>query len=330
MCRFIVYHGPEINMASLVIDPAHSMLQLAQKAHCHITPINMDGFGLSWYLPKTSPVPRFYKDTLPAYRSADLKSRAREITSPNFFAHVRAASQGGITLQNCHPWVYKNISFMHNGTLPYFKKIKDDILARVSKRAAELIKGTTDSETMFALFITNFEREIGQRQDAQDSMLEEFKYTKTKQDQTESMVSALKTTLRQLHYLVLQHEYTNGIQTPAEEITEDETGGASDEAPLPASSETGRLNFAVSDGQTTCTCRYVTSAPRTAHTLYYSTGSSFDTKQCLVVPNPAGVKPSTVIVSSEPLSSGYNCQEVPVNHMVVSGPNSHFAIEPCA
>jgi len=329
MCRFIVYHGPTLNMASLVIEPEHSMLQLAKKAHCHYTPINIDGFGISWYLPET-PIPNVYKDTVPAYKSSDLQSKARDITSSCFFAHVRAASQGGVVLPNCHPWAYKNISFMHNGTVPYFKEIKEDLLERMSPRAVRLIQGSTDSETMFALFITNFEREMGINQDSEEDISEGYEYIATKEDRTDCMVSALKTTLRQVHFLVLQYEYNNGIQSrPAEEQTELDVDGASKSEPLPPSFGIGRLNLAVSDGQTTCTSRYVSSDPKTAHTLYYSTGSHFDSQNCKVVTaNPT--EQSAVIVSSEPLSRNYNCEEVPVNHMVVSGPNAYFAIEPCS
>jgi len=357
MCRFIVYHGPAITMSSLVTEPEHAMLQLAMKALLCATPINADGFGISWYHSEIA-VPGLFKDVTPAWNNPNLTHITRAIKSPCFFAHVRAASTGGVNYPNCHPFVYKNISFMHNGTVPHFKHIKRSLLSRVSDRAYHLIQGTTDSETMFALFITNFERLLGmdpeeeskeskvhlaQEFSATDS-LEAYDYTTTKEDNTHNITQALRTTLRQVHYLSLQHEYKTGLQPkPEDEPSESEVDGAANTAPLLPTQATGRLNLAVTDGQTTCSSRYVTSAPSTAHSLYYGTGSRLECngQLCQVLNASAGITPPAspllvakkkervVVVSSEPLASGFNCKEVPVNHMAVSGPNAFFAIESC-
>lgn len=359
MCRFIVYHGPAITMASLVTEPEHAMLQLSMKAFCCASPINADGFGLSWYHPDIA-VPGAYKDVTPAWNNPNLKQIARAVKSHCFFAHVRAASTGGVNYPNCHPFTYKNLSFMHNGTVPYFKQIKRNMFARISERAYQLVSGTTDSEMMFAMFVTNFEKSAGlnvencnmYHQDAGDGIDDAYPYVKQKEDFTHYIVSALKATLRQVHYLVLQHEYKSGVQPQPEAHEEiedaDVADGASVGAPLPPTRAIGRLNLAVTDGQTTCTSRYVSSTPDTAHSLYYSMGSKYECSnhQCqvlassngmitppvspLLIARPLSKKERVVVVSSEPLAVGFNCAEVPINHMVVSGPNAHFAIEPCA
>lgn len=346
MCRFIVYRGPAITMASLVTEPEHAMLQLSMKAHCSHTPINADGFGLSWYHPDI-PVPGAYKDVTPAWNNPNLKQIARAIKSHCFFAHVRAASTGGVNYPNCHPFIFKNLSFMHNGTVPYFKQTKRAMLSRISERAFQLIQGTTDSEMMFAMFVTNFEKLAGlskddcnnYHQEAGDGVDDPYPYIKSKEDHTQFLVDALKATLRQVHFLTLQHEYKTGIQPkPAEEIEEHESDGAGFNDPLPPTRAIGRLNLAVSDGQSTCTSRYATSTPDTAHSLFFSTGSKFEcaNSKCHVLassdpstPVTLAKKASVVLVSSEPLALGFNCEEVPVNHMVVSGPNQYFALERC-
>lgn len=353
MCRFIVYHGPAITMASLVTEPEHAMLQLSLKAFCCTTPVNADGFGLAWYHPEI-PVPGAYKDITPAWNNPNLKQIARAVKSHCFFAHVRAASAGGVNYPNCHPFMYKNLSFMHNGTVPYFKQVKRSMITRISERAFQLIQGTTDSEMMFAMFVTNFEKLAGlcgetknmYHQDAGDGIDDAYTYAKEKEDFTSYMVSALKATLRQVHYLVLEHEYKTGVQPrPDQEIEETEEDGASVGAPLPPTRAIGRLNLAVTDGQSTCTSRYVSSTPDTAHSLYYSMGSKYECSgtKCNVlaasteitppksplIARPLKKKERVVVVSSEPLAVGYNCAEVPVNHMVVSGPNAFFSIESC-
>jgi len=253
--------------------------------------------------------------------------------------------------------MYKNISFMHNGTVPYFKQVKRNMISRISERAYQLIQGTTDSEMMLAMFVTNFEKLAGlctdnsnaYHQDAGDGIDDAYEYTKRKEDFTSYIVSALKVTLRQVHYLVLEHEYTTGVQPRPdgnEEMHDSDVDGASMTKPLPPTLAIGRLNLAVTDGQSTCTSRYVSSTPDTAHSLYYSMGSKYECSQAkaqvlassglitppaspMLIPRPLSKKERVVVVSSEPLAVGFNCEEVPVNHMVVSGPNAHFAIVPC-
>lgn len=244
---------------------------------------------------------------------------------------------------------------MHNGTVPYFKQIKRSMLLHVSDRAYHVVQGTTDSEMMFAMFITNYERLIRVDEDesssvdpchSQDFSELPYEYTLNKEDHTLFLVSALRATLRQVHYLTLEHEYKTGIQKrPSSEAEPQEltVDGASKGGPLPETIAIGRLNLAVSDGQSTCTSRYVSSAPDTAHTLYYSTGSRYEitNHQCqvlitppaspIMVPRTAGNKGSSrvLVVSSEPLAAGFNCEVVPINHAVVSGPNGFSEVVSC-
>jgi len=333
-----------------VTEPEHAMLQLSMKAHCSHTPLNADGFGLAWYHPDIA-VPGAFKDVTPAWNNPNLKQMARAIKSHCFFAHVRAASTGGVNYPNCHPFVYKNLSFMHNGTVPYFKQTKRAMLTRISERAFQLVQGTTDSEMMFAMFVTNYERLAGlsadncntYHQDVGAGLDDPYPYIADKEDHTYYLADAIKATLRQVHYLALQHEYNTGIQPkPEVELEENSADGAGENDPLPPTRAIGRLNLAVADGQSTCTTRYATSTPETAHSLYYTTGAKFE---CSKVTCPqvlaASSEPSSpimratarkanvVVVSSEPVAMGFKCEEVPVNHMVVTGPNSYFSLESC-
>ena len=58
-----------------------------------------------------------------------------------------------VSHENCHPWTYKNYTFMHNGGVPGFNKIRLKVLNLLSERSFNLVKGTTDSEAIFALFL---------------------------------------------------------------------------------------------------------------------------------------------------------------------------------
>lgn len=296
-------------------------------------------------------MPGVFKDITPAWNNPNLKQISRAIRSHCFFAHVRAASTGGVNYPNCHPFTHKNLSFMHNGTVPYFKQIKRAMLTYVSEKAFHLVQGTTDSEMMFAMFVSNFERlleEDGELIEEQDDCPEvAYKYINTKQDRTQHIATALKATLRQVHYLSLEHEYKTGVQPhpPAgEEPSDSLLDGAGDALPLAETKAIGRLNLAVTDGQSTVTSRYVSSAPETAHSLYYSAGSRYECSQskCQVFMTPPTSPPTSpqpperknksrvVVVSSEPLAKGFTCQVVPVNHMVVSRPDADPSVVPCS
>lgn len=54
------------------------------------------------------------------------------IESDCFLAHIRAATEGGVSLDNSHPFRYKQYLLMHNGGIRNFVKIKRDLINRLS------------------------------------------------------------------------------------------------------------------------------------------------------------------------------------------------------
>jgi len=318
MCRFLWYLGPEVSLSSVVIDPNHGMLQQASKAYDHITPLNADGFGVAWYVPSVSPIPACFRDVSPAWSSQNLKQIARVSRSHCIFAHVRAASMGNVMQTNCHPFCFKNITFMHNGTVPHYKLIKRKMLESVSDRAFHLIQGTTDSEMLFAIFITHFERITGERCGGEDAPY-------SAEDHTQHLAEALRDTLHQVHKYALEYE-NSAVTLPDTQVQQEADG-----ADLPYTKAIGRLNVSVTDGTSCIAARYVCSHPSTAHTLCYTRGASIEyiERKCCIA-KPAKFTQS-LVVSSEPLDTGdKEYAEVPANHMVIAGPyNNYFSVEPC-
>jgi len=324
MCRFLLYLGPEVLVSSVVVDPDHGMLQQASRANDKITPLNADGFGVAWYVPSISPIPACFRDVSPAWSNQNLKQITRVSKSSCIFAHVRAASLGNVMQTNCHPFCYKNLTFMHNGTVPHYKYIKRSMLQTLSDNAFNLIQGTTDSEMMFAMFVTNFEKISGEKEGGPDTPFSD-------KDHTEELGLAMRETLRQVHMFALDYENNSRVVPDTHMIPNELEMDGADELPrLPYTTATGRLNLAVTDGKSVVSARYVTSPPQTAHTLHYTRGVRIEYKgrKCCVAKCPNNNHPM-VIVSSEPLGSEYDCEEVPVNHMVVAGPNGNFSIESC-
>jgi len=153
MCRFTLYLGPSIALASLLTEPRHSLIQQSHAARERSSPLNGDGFGVAWYAPGQA-IPGLYRNVRPAWNDQNLAHLARVVESRAILAHVRAASPGlPVTQLNCHPFVHGPWAFAHNGLLGGFASVRRPLLASLSERAFHAVRGSTDSEHLFALFL---------------------------------------------------------------------------------------------------------------------------------------------------------------------------------
>ena len=151
MCRWAAYRGEPLYLEELVTSPAHSLIEQSHCATRAKTATNGDGFGIAWY--GDHPEPGRYRDILPAWSDCNLKSIARQIRSPLFLAHVRAATGGGTRRDNCHPFVFGRWSFMHNGQIGGFEKIRRVLENSLSDALFDQLEGATDSELFFRLML---------------------------------------------------------------------------------------------------------------------------------------------------------------------------------
>ncbi|MBY5557172.1 class II glutamine amidotransferase [Rhizobium leguminosarum] len=149
MCRWAAYRGDPLYLEELVSSPAHSLIEQSHCATRAKTATNGDGFGIAWYGDR--PEPGRYRDILPAWSDCNLKSLARQIRSPLFLAHVRAATGGGTRRDNCHPFTHGTWSFMHNGQISGFERLRRPMEAMLDDELFNARGGTTDSELMFLL-----------------------------------------------------------------------------------------------------------------------------------------------------------------------------------
>jgi glutamine amidotransferase len=153
MCRFVAYIGKEqILLSDLLVTPKNSLIKQSLIALESRTVTNGDGFGVGWYT-RYDNTPALFTSLFPAWNDQNLEYLAKKTRSSLFFAHIRAASTGGISQYNCHPFIYKNWLFMHNGYIPHFEKIKRQIHNLLDDEIYNWIKGSTDSELIFALFL---------------------------------------------------------------------------------------------------------------------------------------------------------------------------------
>jgi glutamine amidotransferase len=159
MCRFVAYLGPRIPLASLLTEPRNSLIRQSTHAVERSEPLNGDGFGLAWYEPSVREEPGLFRSTTPAWSNENLLDLARMVSTHCLLAHVRAASHASaVTELNCHPFRHQRYAFMHNGELGGFPLLRRALLNSLSDDAFRTIRGTTDSEHLFALFLDSLPR----------------------------------------------------------------------------------------------------------------------------------------------------------------------------
>ena len=152
MCRFVFYMGEPLSLADLVTRPENSLINQSVRARERPEPLNGDGFGLAWYVDGQRRPARF-RSLTPAWSNANLDELARVMSSRCILAHVRAATGGNFEVAeaNCHPFRHGRYTLMHNGSIRSFRQIRRPLMQRLSDRNFGSIRGTTDTEHIFAL-----------------------------------------------------------------------------------------------------------------------------------------------------------------------------------
>ncbi|MGH2869701.1 MAG: class II glutamine amidotransferase [Solirubrobacteraceae bacterium] len=110
-----------------------------------------DGTGLGRFDRHDQPV--IDKQPVAAYDDQDFAREAREVNSRTFVAHVRYASNGGLTVQNTHPFEQSGRLFAHNGVIGDVPALERELGGAMS-----LVSGETDSERFFALITSEIAR----------------------------------------------------------------------------------------------------------------------------------------------------------------------------
>ena len=138
---------------------------------------NLDGFGFAWYdqesfehIPGMSldestdkhlkccgypadVYPEIYRSVKPIHTDEHVRELCSRHEADLIFAHVRAATGTSVSEENCHPFVFKRFTFMHNGGIKNFSKVEHKLASVISKRLLQHRTGQTDSELAFFLFL---------------------------------------------------------------------------------------------------------------------------------------------------------------------------------
>jgi predicted glutamine amidotransferase len=155
MCRWLAYTGSPVLLTRVLYTPVHSLIDQSLRAKLGAEPTNGDGFGVGWYDEYDgSGVPGLFRSTEPAWNDTNLRELADHVTSPLFFAHLRAAIGSSVQRSNCHPFRHGRWLWMHNGFIDGYVRIKRALTFAVDSALFPEIAGQTDTELMFYLALT--------------------------------------------------------------------------------------------------------------------------------------------------------------------------------
>jgi predicted glutamine amidotransferase len=152
MCRWLAYSGSPIRLEELLVKRDRSLIDQSLHSRLGATTTNGDGFGVGWY--DDSGTPRLYRSTHPAWNDRNLRELAAGVSSPLFFAHIRASTGTAVQETNTHPFRHGRWLWMHNGAIREFPSVRRELLLAVDDSLFSSIEGTTDSEAMFYLALT--------------------------------------------------------------------------------------------------------------------------------------------------------------------------------
>jgi predicted glutamine amidotransferase len=116
----------------------------------------LDGFGFAWMKPeKIWDVYKKAESYEEVMKNKKVQEKMNEIYSKDVVVgHIRKKEFGNVSLENTQPFIYENQIFCHNGRIDSFVKIKSKIKERIDPIYTPIIKGETDSEYLFYLFLT--------------------------------------------------------------------------------------------------------------------------------------------------------------------------------
>src|SRR5262245_57610386 len=160
MCRALLYLGEPVLLDNFLYQPDSALVRQSYMPKM-LNMLNLAGFGLRAWDPESHDPERaysYYSQQLPVF-DRNLKNLAEKIRARCLLAHVRGVAyhtRVEISMQNCHPFQFKNIPLVlaHNGDLARFAEMKPLLVPHVVPDIAAQVHGTTDSEWVHALIVS--------------------------------------------------------------------------------------------------------------------------------------------------------------------------------
>jgi glutamine amidotransferase len=160
MCRALLYLGEPVALDNLFYQPDSALVRQSYMPRM-LHMMNLAGFGMRAWDPSSHAPDRpwaYASTELPVF-DRNLKNLAEKVQANAVLAHVRGVAYStsvDISLANVHPFQFPGtpIAMAHNGDLARFAELKPALAAHVPAGLARHVKGTTDSEWIYALILS--------------------------------------------------------------------------------------------------------------------------------------------------------------------------------
>lgn len=155
-------------MRSLLFEPEYGLVRQSYSPRMMNTFLNLAGFGMQAWDPATLEPehPFTYRTTtLPPF-DRNLRFLSGKLAPTCLVAHVRGvtySSEAVVTETNLHPFRFDRaqVVLAHNGHLRGFPGMRYALVEHVRPELARCIEGTTDSEWIYALILSQLDDPFG-------------------------------------------------------------------------------------------------------------------------------------------------------------------------
>lgn len=165
MCRLLSYLGVRTSIAPLLYLTDNSLIKQTYRPlmmdFMHM--LNLAGFGMTVWNKESylSNYPYVYRTTELPFFDRNLKSLALKLRADCLIAHIRGVvfdTKEVVNYHNVHPFSFpgSRLVLAHNGTLTGLNEMKRDLFDYIKPEIGVNITGTTDSEWIYALFLSQF------------------------------------------------------------------------------------------------------------------------------------------------------------------------------
>jgi glutamine amidotransferase len=169
MCRVLAYLGEPIPLAHVLFETDSSLVRQSHTPRMMEKFLNLAGFGMTAWDPRSvrAEDPFTYRTTTLPDFDQNLRNLSGKLAPTCLVAHVRGVvggEQAMVTEANLHPFRLPGarVVLAHNGHLREFARMRYDLLEHVRPELAQGIAGSTDSEWIYAMVLSQLEDPHGE------------------------------------------------------------------------------------------------------------------------------------------------------------------------
>lgn len=149
MCRLYALQATHPTRAACeLLDAQNALLNQSQTDTRGLS--NPHGWGLASLMNGSA---HCLRQVRPADESDTYREQVLHSEGTTLLAHIRRATVGKPSHDNTHPFRRGSAFLIHNGHVPAFEHVRPKLLDRLSDDHRRTIRGTTDSEHIFALLL---------------------------------------------------------------------------------------------------------------------------------------------------------------------------------